>query len=63
MSGRTTPASFDCGPQTDGGLDGGSGGSAGSAGHYECTYYYEYDLYTGDVTFSQLHYCTWHSGP
>lgn len=62
--GQRLAPSFDCGAAGDGGAgSGGAGGSSGSAGHYECTYYYEYDLDTGDVTFSQLLYCTWHAGP
>lgn len=57
--------SFECGAPADGGVGtGGSGGPSGpSAGHYECTYYYEYDLYTGDVTYSVLLYCAWFDGP
>jgi hypothetical protein len=47
-------ASFDCTSQTGGG-SGGTDGTGGS--HLECTYYFEYDLYTGEILYSELLYC------
>lgn len=61
--GRQLRPSFDCGATTGDGGTGSGSGTASSAGHWQCTYYYEYDLHTGNVLFAQLLYCAWHDGP
>ena len=52
--GHGLTASLSCG--STGGS--GGGGSTGPSYHIMCTYYYEYDMATGDILYSELLYCS-----
>lgn len=57
--GHTLQASFTCG--TGGGTGAGGGGSGGSSTpsyHIICTYYFEYDMETGEILYTELLYCS-----
>lgn len=50
-------AAFSCSSGGGGGQSDGGGGSTAPLSHLECTYYYEYDIDTGAILYSELLYC------
>ena len=48
--------------QSCSGTGGGGGGGSTQSGHNECTYYFEYDLISGDILYSELLGCRWVAG-